>query len=292
MERTTAKVLMIAISILCLTGGFAADLAADSSSVLSIQGSSTVSENTQSPYTAFMNGTKVTASWSVSSTRYASIDSTTGILTAGAVSSNQTVIITALSNRRGTVYRAYKTITITNNTTSAGLTALTVSGPSSVNSGGTGSYTATATFSNNTTQNVTQSASWSVNPAVGTISGGTYSPGQVTANQNVTISASYTSGGVTRNGTFAATVTASAATGGKSINSTSQNRATLPSTPVAEQPLTNLSGFSIFGVNDLGMHCGDLDHRIASILPPFNTLHAQVIQKRDVNGTPQDSDFH
>ena len=75
--------------------------------------------------------------------------------------------------------------------------------------------------------------------------------------------------------------------GGKSINSTSQNRSTLPTAPVAEQPLTNLSGFSIFSVNDLGMHCGDLDHRVASILPPFNTLHAQVIQKGTSTANPR-----
>ena len=35
--------------------------------------------------------------------------------------------------------------------------------------------------------------------------------------------------------------------------------------------------------NDLGMHCADLDSRIASILPPFNVVHAQVIQ---VGSTP------
>jgi hypothetical protein len=27
------------------------------------------------------------------------------------------------------------------------------------------------------------------------------------------------------------------------------------------------------------MHCGDLDHRVASILPPFNVVHAQVVRK-------------
>jgi hypothetical protein len=280
MERTTAKVVLVMlISSLCGIGGFSAVPTADADSSLSIQGSNTVPENTQSPYTAYLDDAKLSVSWSVSSTQYCSINSATGILTTGAVNSNQTIIIKAWINRRGMVYSALKTVTITNNTTGTGLNALTVSGPSSVSSGGSGSYTATATFSNNTTQNVTTSAGWSVSPAVGTISGGTYAPGQVTANQAVTISASYTSGGVTRNGTFAATVTASASTGGKSINSTSQNRATLPSAPVAEQPLTNLSGFSIFSVNDLGMHCGDLDHRVASILPPFNTLHAQVVQK-------------
>lgn len=33
----------------------------------------------------------------------------------------------------------------------------------------------------------------------------------------------------------------------------------------------------VVGWNDLGMHCMDSDYSVFSILPPFNTLHAQVI---------------
>ena len=75
--------------------------------------------------------------------------------------------------------------------------------------------------------------------------------------------------------------------GGQSITSTSANRSTLPAAAVPQQPLTNVAGFSIFSVNDLGMHCGDLDHRIASILPPFNVLHAQVVQKGTTASDPR-----
>ncbi len=68
-------------------------------------------------------------------------------------------------------------------------------------------------------------------------------------------------------------------TGGDvSINSTSQNGPLL-SSPVPELPLAGQPGYSIFAINDLGMHCGDFDTRISSILPPFNVLHAQVIRK-------------
>lgn len=70
---------------------------------------------------------------------------------------------------------------------------------------------------------------------------------------------------------------------GKSINSTSINRTTLPSSAVPEQPLTTLTGYQVLVANDLGMHCGDLDHRVASILPLFNVLHAQVIRKGGSN---------
>ena len=62
-----------------------------------------------------------------------------------------------------------------------------------------------------------------------------------------------------------------------SINSTSRNG--FPGDPVAEQPFARQNAFNIFSSNDLGMHCGDLDTRISSILPPFNTVHTQVIQR-------------
>lgn len=65
----------------------------------------------------------------------------------------------------------------------------------------------------------------------------------------------------------------------KSINSTAQNKSSLPSTLVSEQPIPPVGDFVIVGANDLGMHCANLDQRMMSILPPFNTLHAQVIRK-------------
>lgn len=64
-----------------------------------------------------------------------------------------------------------------------------------------------------------------------------------------------------------------------SINSTSQNRTLFPTTPVPQQTRTTTSAFRVLAVNDLGMHCGDLDTRITSILPPFNVLHAQVVRR-------------
>jgi hypothetical protein len=38
-------------------------------------------------------------------------------------------------------------------------------------------------------------------------------------------------------------------------------------------------GYQVFGFNDLGMHCYDSDYSVFSILPLFNTVNAQVIQK-------------
>jgi hypothetical protein len=36
-------------------------------------------------------------------------------------------------------------------------------------------------------------------------------------------------------------------------------------------------GWTIVAWNDLGMHCMDGDYSVFSILPPYNTIHAQVI---------------
>jgi len=84
-----------------------------------------------------------------------------------------------------------------------------------------------------------------------------------------------------------------AAAGGVSINSTSANGTSVPLDAVAEQPQVTYPDYSdvnpnytVVAINDLGMHCGDLDTRISSILPPFNVLHSQVIQ-RGKGGLPQ-----
>ncbi len=36
-------------------------------------------------------------------------------------------------------------------------------------------------------------------------------------------------------------------------------------------------GWSLVGWNDLGMHCMDSDYSLMSILPPYNTIHAQLV---------------
>ncbi len=65
---------------------------------------------------------------------------------------------------------------------------------------------------------------------------------------------------------------------GPSINSTSAN-GPAGSQPVPLQPMMQLPGFSLLAANDLGMHCADQDFQVMSILPPFNVMHAQVIQR-------------
>ncbi|HEB83278.1 MAG TPA: hypothetical protein ENJ11_10490, partial [Gammaproteobacteria bacterium] len=85
-------------------------------------------------------------------------------------------------------------------------------------------------------------------------------------------------GEFSRNASVSITVSDTPVAPATSINSTSQN-GPLQNSPVPEMPAIGLIDYSVFAVNDLGMHCGDFDTRISSILPPFNVLHAQVIQK-------------
>jgi hypothetical protein len=67
--------------------------------------------------------------------------------------------------------------------------------------------------------------------------------------------------------------------GETSINSTSANGNNPLLSPVPEQTFSGLPGYTVIGINDLGMHCADLDSRVLSILPPFNVLHAVAIKK-------------
>ena len=70
-----------------------------------------------------------------------------------------------------------------------------------------------------------------------------------------------------------------------SINSTSVD-GLVPDNAVSEVEQVSNPASTLLAVNDLGMHCGDLDTRISSILPLFNVFHAQVVQ-RGVNGLPR-----
>lgn len=77
------------------------------------------------------------------------------------------------------------------------LTGLSISGPSSVNESSTAAYTATASWDDGTTSTVTPT--WSENSSFASISSsGVLSTTSVTSNQSVTVSASYSSGSVTK----------------------------------------------------------------------------------------------
>jgi hypothetical protein len=165
---------------------------------VSVSGPSSVNEGATGTYTAtgtWDNGTTaaISPTWSENSS-YATITSG-GLLTASAVTANQSVTVTATyGGRTGT-----RSVTIRD--VPATLTSIAVSGPSSVNEGGTGMYAATGTWDNGTTTSITPT--WSVSTTYASISsGGVLTGAAVTSNQSVTVTATY--GG--RTGTMSVTI--------------------------------------------------------------------------------------
>ncbi|MFA6146821.1 MAG: hypothetical protein WC899_01250 [bacterium] len=153
-------------------------------------GPSSVNEGGTGTYTAtgtWDNGTTaaIVPTWSVSPTTYASISSG-GVLTTSAVTANQAATVTASYGGK----TATKSVTIVN--VAAVLSGIAISGgPSSVNEGGTGTYTATGTWDNGTTAAIVPT--WSVSPTTyaSISSGGVLTTSAVTANQTATVTASY-----------------------------------------------------------------------------------------------------
>jgi hypothetical protein len=90
--------------------------------------------------------------------------------------------------------------------TTKSLTSLAITGPATVPESSTASYSATASFSDGTTQNVTAAAAWSESSSFASISGGVLTTGAVSGDQPVTISGAYTSGGVTRTASLSVTI--------------------------------------------------------------------------------------
>ena len=169
-------------------------------SSIAISGPSSVNESTTGTYA-------VTASWSDGTTTSVTPTWTTtlgsisasGVLTAPSVTANQTATVGASYTSGGVTRTGSVSVTIVNVT--ATLSSIAVSGPSSVNEGGTGTYTATGTWDNGTTAAITPT--WSENSTYATIStGGVLTAAAVTSNQPVTVTATY--GG--RTGTMNVTI--------------------------------------------------------------------------------------
>jgi hypothetical protein len=177
---------------------------------LKVTGPANVNENSTANYTAaaiWSDGSTSTvtssASWSVNSP-YTTISSS-GVLTTEWVSANTSVTISASYTSGGITMTDTHNVTVVDGPPT--LTGLTITGPANVNGNSTANYTATATWSNGSTSTVTSSASWSENSPYTTISSsGVLTTGSVSANTSVTISASYTSSGITRTDTHNVTV--------------------------------------------------------------------------------------
>jgi hypothetical protein len=169
---------------------------------LSISGPESVNEGSTAIYTAtatFSDGSTQPATnsshWTEDSS-WASI-SDSGILTTSLVPNEQTVTITASYTFDSMTKTAQKLITVKDVSTT--LENLSIDGPESVNEGSTANYTATATFSDGSTQPATNSSHWTEDSPWASISdSGILATSLVPSEQTVTITASYTFVNVTR----------------------------------------------------------------------------------------------
>ena len=160
-------------------------------SSIAITGAAALDENTVALYTCTATWSDSTtsevtgtASWTENSA-YATISSS-GALTTGSVSSDQSVTITAVYGGLNTA----EAVTIKDIPPT--VVSLVITGPASVNENTSVSYTCTATWSDSSTSDVTGTASWSENSAYATIgSNGALTTESVFSNQLVTVSAFY-----------------------------------------------------------------------------------------------------
>ncbi len=143
-------------------------------SSLSISGDSSVNENSSASYTAtaaFSDGsTQIvsgSAAWSDNSS-YASINNS-GVLTTMEVPADTAVTIQASYSIDGITKTATKEVDVADVYNPPTLSSLSISGDSSVNENSSASYTATAAFSDGSTQIVSGSAAWSDNSSYASI---------------------------------------------------------------------------------------------------------------------------
>ncbi|MHB1012718.1 MAG: autotransporter outer membrane beta-barrel domain-containing protein [Desulfobacteria bacterium] len=192
--------------------------------------------STQSYTLTNTGGTSI--NWTAAKTQtWVTLSSAGGTLAAGGTA---TVTATINTGANSLVAGSYSdTVTLTNTTNGTGnttravaltvnaavLSSIAVSGSSSVNEGSTATYTATGTWDNGTTSAI--SPAWSVSPttyaSIG--AGGVLTTLAVTSNQTATVTASYTSGGVTKTASqgvtivnVAAVLTSIAVSGPSSVN--------------------------------------------------------------------------
>jgi len=168
-------------------------LAGDLPDLLSvaITGPAALNENTAAAYTCTAtysdsSAVDVTSSttWSENSA-YAAISSS-GVLSAGNVTSDQQVTITAVFAGQS------DTMSVTITDVPAILVSIAVSGPATVDENSTAAYTCTATYSDSSTVDVSSSALWTEYSAFSSIgSNGLLRAGNVTQLEAVTVAAAY-----------------------------------------------------------------------------------------------------
>lgn len=168
---------------------------------LTINGPDSVGENDTATYTAtasWSDGSAnvVTPSWDEDS-EYAEF-SASGVLTTGSVSSDQPVTVRASYSAGDETVEDSQTVTITDvPETATTLTGLNISGPDSVGENDTATYTATANWSDGSSDQV--NPAWSENSEFASIdAAGVLQISSIPSNQQVTVEATYTTGEISR----------------------------------------------------------------------------------------------
>jgi len=251
------------------------DVSATPSS-LAITGPTSVYENSSASYTAtatWSNGSTsdvtALASWSDNSAS-SKFASPPGKLETQAVSSNQTVTLSAQYSHNGVTRSNTHNVTIAD--VSATLSSLAIIGPALVNENSRASYTATATWSDGSTNDVTAWASWSGGaPYAVFISSGELGTLSVSSNWPATLTAQFTHDGVTRSDTrnvtlvnVPATLSSLAITGPTSVNENGSGgyAATATwsdgsTTDVTASALWSTNSAFLSGASQTGMGWGD-----------------------------------
>ena len=190
--------------------------------------------------TASVSNASGSVSVSSSKSSVASASYRNGVVTVKGVNAGSSTVTVKDSNRSRTI-----SVTVTSATTNLTISATTLS----VTQGTNGTFT--------------------VSGASGTVS--------VSSSNSAVATVSYAGGIVTVSGLKAgnATVTVSDSRQSKTVLVTVLAGGTPPPPP----PVTSGS-YSLLAWNDLGMHCVDgKDYSVFSILPPYNNLHAQLVNK-------------
>ncbi|WP_199873150.1 pilus assembly protein N-terminal domain-containing protein [Ideonella sp. A 288] len=103
------------------------------------------------------------------------------------------------------------------------------------------------------------------------------SSGAITAsNVSGTLSASSSNTGVTTVSVSGSTVAVRAVAAGSATVTLKDSKTTI-TVPVTVSTVAASGRYSLIAWNDLGMHCMDGDYSVFSILPPYNNLHAQLV---------------
>ena len=140
----------------------------------------------------------VTPTWSLSATTYATVDATGKVTNRNTTNDDQTLTLTASYTFGGEAKTVSKTITLTNRS----LVSVSIEGDNTIMSGGESTYVCTATWSDGATSTAT--AAWSLSSTTyATVDGAGKVTNQNTTatDQTVTLTASYTTGNVTKTAT-------------------------------------------------------------------------------------------